>query len=102
MKHVVFTTSEAVLAIQRVRNTVYPSTDADVIVVDQADWFTRICGLLKDLHVQFWTYRDQIHLTGDYHVCIDNYNLDEFYITKGKDEMRILNEMEYYAESIDA
>lgn len=95
MKHIVFSTSEMVLAIQRVRNFVYPA-NGDVIIVDHADWFTRICGLLKDLHIHFWTYKNQIHLTNGYYILIDKANLDEFYISKGKDEMEILDEQQYY------
>ena len=97
MKHIIFTLSEPIVGVQRVRNYVYP-TDDDVIIVSHADWFTRICGLLKDLHVAFWTYKDQIHLTNDYHIVLDKSCLDEFYITKGKDEMRILDERQYFEE----
>lgn len=97
MKHIVFTLSEPIVAIQRVRNYVYP-TDNDVIVVDQVDWFARMCNLLRDLHISFWTNRDQIHLIGDYHIVIDKSNLEEFYITKGKDDMRILESDQYFEE----
>lgn len=99
MKHVTFTVSEAVLAIARLRNYVFP-TDDDVIVVNHADWFTRLCGLLKDEHIAFWTFKNQIHLTNDYHIEIDVACLDEFYIVKGKDEMRILDERQYYEELV--
>lgn len=97
MKHIVFNFAEPIVAIQRVRNEVFPS-DERVIAVFNYAMLRRIMNVLKDLHIECSILGgSQILLDEEYHIVCNAVD-DEFAIVKGKDEMRVLTSEQYFEE----
>ena len=97
MKHIVFTFEEPIIAIQRVRNEVFPSGDHTITVFNY-NMMHRICNVLRDMHINCtMTSNSQIVLGEEYHIII-NASGDEFAIATGKDDMRVLSSEQYFEE----
>ena len=99
MKHIRFTFAEPIVGIQRVRNEVYTSDEKTIVVYD-CDMMEKILGVFDDLHIKYtvngaWS---EIILGDDFYVSLKMSNLDEFYVVKGHDSMRVLDSIDVFKE----
>lgn len=98
MKHLRFTFAEPIVGIQRVRNEVFTSDERTIVCYDY-NMMHRICGVLRDLQVNCtMNSNSEIILGDDYHISLDASNLDEFYVVKGYDDMRVLDSIDVFRE----
>lgn len=96
MKHITFNFCEPIVGVQRVRNVVF-SEGEHTIACYNAIMRKRLVGALKDLQIKCkLADNGRIILLDDYRIVLDEYNLDEFYIVRGCDEMEILDSIDVF------